>query len=358
MKKILFSTLTLAAAGAACAQSGPSMKFLAAPAVAVAAAQPALLRLHQGIHTTVVLKDAAPCGERASAPSYTVEGNSLKVQYQLAADTSAAHACVATTVFSFVNLPQREFQVAAQVTRTGARVLASAAPAGVPVPAPSLRFVSTPAVAALVPAQRLVLQSRNGGRMTVVVKEPAACGARPVEPSLSLGADSLRLRFELASTGVTPAAASCVATATFAVRNLPDRALRVEVADVATRRLAPVVANPVSMNFLAVPAMATVGLSPRDVFSARLGDRLTVVVREPAACGERAGEPSFELAGGRLAVHYALADEPAGDAAPCTAVMAFTFRGLSQPGLAVVARGTRTPLSTPVMLADNADTLR
>lgn len=108
-----------------------------------------------------------------------------------------------------------------------------------------------------------------------------------------------------------------------------------------------------SMQFLAAPAKQEQGaLTPTRVQS-RLGDRMVVVVKEPAACGQRLTDPHYVLSDGVLRLGFRL---PAADAQAqaCIATAIFTLKGLppepvlvqTEAGAAMVAQARPDPAST------------
>jgi len=101
-----------------------------------------------------------------------------------------------------------------------------------------------------------------------------------------------------------------------------------------------------AMQFNASPARAVDGRALRALIEERIADRMIVIVKEPAACGERLSAPGFRLAGSRLELLY---EVPAAGAAPCLATAVFTFRGLPEREFTVRAQraGVRAPGGDP-----------
>jgi len=334
MKRALLMAGAVVGASTALAQApAPSLKFLAAPAAEgvaeeVAVPLPQVSRIVQGKSMTVIVKESAPCGERASEPAFKLDGNTLRLSYDLttAGVAPGAHGCVATSVFTLHNLPApaaNELEIAefGPISEGHALPVVSAGPVG-------MRFVGTPAVAGMGETKREIVQSRHADRMTVVVYEPAACGSRPIEPAASVSDGALNLRFKLTAGGAG-GAAPCVATAVFALRNLPQGELKIAV-DAGKKEAAPVLAaaNSELMGlrfFVGVPATAATGESKREIVQSHRGDRMTVVVTDPAACGSRPVEPAATISGGTLHLQYSLAAAVESAEGPCTATAVFAL---------------------------------
>ncbi|HEX7156104.1 MAG TPA: hypothetical protein VF229_02755 [Burkholderiaceae bacterium] len=221
---------------------------------------------------------------------------------------------------------------------------ASALAAG--APEPSMKFLSTPAVERSGVQQREVLQYRGRDTLTVVIKEPAACGVRPAQPSFGLKDGTLLLRYRVEGGSEAPPARACAATAIFVLRNLPQHDLKV-VAEAqraaAATAVASASADAPSMKFLSVPASIAADAHP-GVFEYRLRDALTVVVREHADCGQRPSDPSFRVVDGALRLGYSLPETSVmTSGAPCLATAVFTFKNLPEPRLHVFADARRMP---------------
>lgn len=311
----------------------PSLKFLGAPATTrpgeeVAIPLPQVSRIIQGKTMTVVVKESAPCGERASEPSFRLEGNTLHLSYDLtsAITPPEARGCVATSVFTLHNLPSpasNELEIEEFAPPGAAHAVAVVS--GGPI---SMRFVGTPAGVGMGEAKREVVQSRHADRLTVIVYEPAPCGSRPVEPVAALSEGTLNLHFKLRPAPTTSEGA-CVATAVFALRNLPQRELQIAVEAVKEEAPAAAAAAPSELMgmrfFVGVPATTTTGEAKREVLQSRRGDRMTVIVTDPAACGSRPVEPAASIAEGKLHLQYTLAAPVTAAEGPCLATAVFAL---------------------------------
>ena len=134
MKKSLVCVTIMMGAGAASAQNTtPTMTFLAAPAVAGAAGQPAMRQLQRGDTATIVLRDSAACGQRASSPAFEIQGDELQLHYRLPAMATQGGGCVATSVFTFKGLPDRALRIAARADRDDGQLASTTTP---PMPTP------------------------------------------------------------------------------------------------------------------------------------------------------------------------------------------------------------------------------
>jgi hypothetical protein len=233
-----------------------------------------------------------------------------------------------------------------QALLVGHALVCSASALAAGAPEPSMKFLAAPAVERSGIPHREVLQYRGRDTLTVVIQEPAACGDRPVQPSLGLKEGTLLLRYRIEGGSDASAARACAATAIFALRNLPREDLKVvaeaQRAPVATAVASASAAAP-SMKFLSVPA----SIAPEahaGVFEYRLGDALTVVVRERAHCGRRPSDPTFRVADGALRLGYNLPETSVmTSGAPCLATAVFTFKNLPEQRLHVLADAHRTP---------------
>ena len=214
--------------------------------------------------------------------------------------------------------------------------------------APEMKFLAVPATDPGAGANLAAGQARTDDRMVVVLREPAACGARPSNPRFALEGSALRLGFDIERPA--DGAAGCVAKAIFTLTRLPAISLQVR-ADVHERKELParvqasLPAIPATWNapeggarmqFLASPAVPVSGtMNRRDFVQFRDGEVLQVVLHEPAPCGERPASPSFQVAGDRLFVGYRVA-QPAGSGGNCLATAMFTFHGLPEGDFRVV----------------------
>jgi len=200
---------------------------------------------------------------------------------------------------------------------------------------PSMSFLSAPAVREQGVVQRTVMQSRAGDRMVVVVKEPAACGARPAAPRLALNDGVLHVGFSLPPT-TTPA---CVATAVFTVKGLPSEPVSV-LADADDATAAPARADhdqALAVKFIGGEARPVEGIAEAAVRQVRNGGQLVAVVTQPAACGTRLSDPAVALDETDLALRYGAAAS-SGATPSCAATAVFSVKGLPSRELTAVAR--------------------
>lgn len=103
-----------------------------------------------------------------------------------------------------------------------------------------------------------------------------------------------------------------------------------------------------SMHFLALAATQAPGSISSQLMQSRHRDRMVVVVKEPAACGQRLSAPSFAVDEGVLHLGYR---RPAASAQQsCVATGIFTLKGLPQRPLTVAADAVHAGFGT---LADN-----
>jgi hypothetical protein len=200
--------------------------------------------------------------------------------------------------------------------------------------------------------QRALVQSRTGDRMVVVVKQPAACGARLTDPHFALNDSVLRVGFRV------PAAASsapvCVATGIFTMKDLPSGSLSVlasaDDAIASTMRASPT--PTLAMKFLGAESRPLAeGGAQTSVRQIRHGDQIVAVVTAPARCGTRLADPTAELEQSNLVLRYrvAVAD---GQQRPCAATAVFSVKGL--PSRALVALAQPAPSAGSVEIAASA----
>jgi hypothetical protein len=216
------------------------------------------------------------------------------------------------------------------IVTAASMVATAAAQAG-----PSMAFTSVPAVPATQSVRHAVMQSRAGERMVVVVKEPAACGARPTEPRFALDDGVLRVGFRLPAA----AARTCVATAVFTMKGLPPEPVAV-LADAQHAAAAPARAERepgLALTFIGGEARPVAGIAQPVVRQLRSGGQLVAVVTQPAACGSRLSDAAVALDETNLALRYRAAAS-GGQAPSCAATAVFTVRGLPSRKLIAVAQ--------------------
>jgi len=114
---------------------------------------------------------------------------------------------------------KRPIALLATLSATGA---ACAAP---PVQ-PAMTFLAAPAIPLRTGIAPSVVHSRNGDRMVVVVRAPAACGQRLSRPGAVLESGAVRLSYRVPEDGER----NCIATAVFALHGLPSREFEVVAA--------------------------------------------------------------------------------------------------------------------------------
>ena len=112
------------------------------------------------------------------------------------------------------------------------------------------------------------------------------------------------------------------------------------------------------MLFRSVPATPSANPPERKIVKSQRGDRMTVVVSEPAACGSRPVEPVARLADDSLYLHFALAPSTAPDKGACVATGVFALHNLPDRQLQVAvdttsqkileSNGARVPAQTKV----------
>jgi len=184
---------------------------------------------------------------------------------------------------------------------------AVAAPALADTPPASMSFMSIPAVADAGAAQPELAWSRNGPTMIVVTRSQAQCGQRASAPSFQISGGILRLGYSLPV--VPTAEKNCVATQIFTLKNLPGtellvaheaRAEAVMVAQTPAQTATPL------MTFVSVPAATIGNLDQGWRYQQRDRDRIVVIAREPAECGQRPVEPRIEVLDGKVNVGYSL----------------------------------------------------
>jgi hypothetical protein len=330
------------------AHASPSMSFLAAPAVQTeGAAQRGLLQAREGDRMVVVVKEPAACGERMSAARVAVIEGVVHVGFRVPAAGSAAPACLATGIFTLKGVPSQPLFVLAEADRA-----AGLPPPENPTPQPAMKFLAGEARPVEGGARASVRQVRYGDRMIAVVTEPAACGSRLADPAVALEQSKLVLRYEAAA----PAgeARPCAATAVFTVTGLPSRDMGAVARPAPLRHLAAARggasdASGPTMRFQGVPAVAAPAMqAQRSVVQVRRGDAMSVIIREPAACGERPDRASFQLERGRLWVRYRMPGAQPRQGR-CVATAMIAFRGLPPDELRVVAMSDSMPEATLAM---------
>ena len=117
----------------------------------------------------------------------------------------------------------------------------------------------------------------------------------------------------------------------------------------------PADASASTMNFLASPAVAVNGYgSYPHVVQVRNSDTTNVIVHQPAACGERLRDASFEVEGKWLLVRYAAPYK--GDwNSECVSTGMFVFRGLPPGEIQVVALPEPLPLAEAAVPNETSD---
>ena len=107
---------------------------------------------------------------------------------------------------------------------------------------------------------------------------------------------------------------------------------------------APIDASASTMNFLSSPAIAVNGYAfyPH-VVQVRNSDTTNVIVHQPAACGERLRDASFEVEGNWLLLRYAAPYKGAWTS-DCISTGMFVFRGLPPGAVQVVALPEPVPV--------------
>lgn len=298
----------------------------------------------------VIAKDPAQCGEKARDPTFEISSGAVRLGYTLSAARGAALDCTATTILTLNNLPSGELQVAADARSE--TVMAVRTPAqGVAIPT---KFLGVQAIQEAQFHERRIYQQRNGDAMTIIVKDPAQCGQRPVDPSVVVKGGEVEVGFSLPQ-DTSEDGRDCVATAIFTVQNLPDRNLQVAV----NEQIKPLEItagsdgeSAASMTFKGVPAVPTSGFHGQVVLQHRERDRLVVIVKDGANCGERPEGASFRLNGRSLQLNYGLPSIKAASygESPCAATAIFTLKNLPPVDLRVAGIVIRE--GVPVSLKD------
>ncbi len=198
----------------------PSMRFMAAPAVRVAHVEaPTLLRQWSDGQLVVVARQPARCGLRASAPTYTLDGATLRVGFDVPAPPAdlASGPCTATAIFTFRGLPARELRVLAD-----ARPVADVPPLAARDETPAMKFTSVPAIYEEGVGRAEQLQYRRGSDLVVILKRPSACGSRPTEPWMAMSADTVRVGYRATPRAGASDPGTCVATGIFTIQGVPS----------------------------------------------------------------------------------------------------------------------------------------
>jgi hypothetical protein len=112
-------------------------------------------------------------------------------------------------------------------------------------------------------------------------------------------------------------------------------------------------ANP-SMTFLAAPARpAASGTASHDVVSIRNHGAMTVVVRDPARCGQESRKGSFSVEGDKLQLNYVMPEIVTADQTQCEAVSVFTLHDVPAVVQYVVAQAQVAPALPALPDADH-----
>jgi hypothetical protein len=206
--------------------------------------------------------------------------------------------------------------------------------------APTMTFLSVPAVASPGAVQAEVVQFRHGDAMVVVYRQPAACGERPSQPWFDAQQSALQIGYSLPNDVAAAADGGCFAAGIFAFKGLPDRALQV-VAQT-TRQPGEPVPEPVAaaaptMSLLAAAAVPVSAAMQPGLVESASGRGRVVVARVPARCGERPLSASFQIKDRALRVAYEVAEPAAEDKRACVATAIFTFKDLPRQDLEVAA---------------------
>ena len=329
-----------------------TMSFIASPAVAVNGypSYPHIVQVRNSDVTNVILHQPAACGERLADASYKLEGKFLLLRYSAPYKGLSNRECVSTGMFVFHGLPPGDIQVIAL-------------PDALPVaPAAALNetsnlqmgFLAAPAIAVTgYAAYPDVVRVRNGDTANVIVHQPTACGERLRDATFELEGDFLLLRYS-APYGVD-GNSGCVSTSMYTFRGLPARDIQVvalpEPVPVAAASAVPSETSALRMGFLASPAIAVPGYAAYpDVLQVRNGDTANVIVHQPAACGERLRDATFELEDNWLLLRYSAPYK--GDwNSECVSTGMFVFHGLPTGNIQIVA--VPEPVSTASMAARN-----
>jgi len=348
MKISLIAAASLLLAGGAGATTpAVSMHFLAAPAIPVqGTARGALAHVRTGDRMVVVVKEAAACGQRLGQPQAALANGVLRVGFSVPQTTDKAN-CLATGIFTLHGLPREPIMVTAQMQAPA--TAASDLVAGNRIAAEIQTRTAGPVAGRV---QRGVHQVRKDDQLIAEVTEPAACGTQLLNPWVSREASRLDLHYDL--TRASGGAPACAATAAFVMKNLPAIALTAQ-APIATgaSKGEGGAAAATTMGFLAAPAQAQADRkAERSLAQVHNGDTLTVVVHEPAPCGERAQNPSYQLLGQELTVRYQLPQAKTPGAA-CIATAVLTFHGLPASDIHVVAAVEPAPSVPAAQLALN-----
>jgi hypothetical protein len=114
--------------------------------------------------------------------------------------------------------------------------------------------------------------------------------------------------------------------------------------------LADTAASKTTLKFTSIPIEEKIGAPSHNIFPYRSEDRVIVVVVDPIQCGQKPNNPSFEIRGAKLVLHYDLTAAPAG--APkhaCTAHSTFDLENVPHGDLQVEFSGGKEPVQTAQM---------
>jgi len=217
----------------------------------------------------------------------------------------------------------------------------------------TMNFLASPAIAVNGYASYPhVVQVRNNDTTNVIVHQPAACGERLADAGYELEGKFLLLRYSAPYKGAWNS--ECVSTGMFVFRGLPPGDIQVVVLP----EPSPVAAAPIpdetsalQMGFLASPAIAVAGYAAYPhVVQVRNSNMANVIVHQPAACGERLRDATFELEGDFLLLRYS-APYGVNWNSGCVSTGMYTFRGLPNRDIQVLA--LPEPLSMAAALVPN-----
>ena len=114
--------------------------------------------------------------------------------------------------------------------------------------------------------------------------------------------------------------------------------------------LADTAASNTKLKFTSIPIEEKVGTPSHSIFPYRSEDRVIVVVVDPIQCGQKPSNPSFDIKGGKLILHYDLSAAPAGAAThTCTAHSTFDLENVPHGDLQVEFSGGKEPVQTAQM---------
>jgi hypothetical protein len=172
----------------------------------------------------VIARDPSDCGQRHADPSVQLRGGTLSISYglPLSQPEGATGNCAATAIVSVKNLPRRDY-----VVETNPRYAPAAEAAG-PESAVTMSFMGVPAFSSADSYLPQVSHHKDQDKAVVIVRDRAACGDRPAEPSFSYHQATVELRYTLPENdAATATEAQCASVAIFSFRNLPEGHLRV-----------------------------------------------------------------------------------------------------------------------------------